>query len=139
MQYRAGFPNKDMALIGGSGYQGYIYVGTGDTTKERITAAHNPVIESSYCISGSYSTATCGHVVLSLDGSFCDDGTCTPDSIVSTIGWTTEDGDSGAPFFQPDGSTDKIRGMHYASGGTYEYAHKWSTIRDTFDVTIVTQ
>jgi hypothetical protein len=113
-------------------------VGGSTGSAEQVTAAHNPAVGSEYCMSGVSTYEHCGLEVYQLDADFCDDDGCTVSLIRSSGGGSAQGGDSGAPFFQPDGSSDKVRGLVIAHLGASLYSHKWSTIASTFDVDIVT-
>ena len=133
-----------MELVGGSAVdQGpYIYVGDNVGTGVHVGGAANPNTSAGpiYCHSGRMTYESCGHEVLSLDGSVCDEAGCTENVIVYDGGDTDAvDGDSGSPFYRYSaGSGDVlIRGLVIAVIGDENYAEKWSKISDHFDVSIL--
>jgi len=140
---RAAFPQKDMELIGTETYGTRIYVGGAAGGSLPVNGAGNPVVGfANYCHSGASTFENCGHRVTSLNGQFCDAAGCTPDLAVFRDGVLPVGGDSGSPFYvrSTDNTSVGMRGMVIARNFATNdvYAHKWTTIRDTFGVSIVT-
>lgn len=132
------FPNPDLELLSGSTYSRYIYVGDLVGTGLPVISAGNPTVGSSYCVSGSFTGTTCSHVVQQLNDQYCDASGCTNDLVRYTGGPNLQDGDSGAPFYLSSGGYAYIRGSVVAVDADGHYVHKWSTIANTYSVSIVT-
>jgi hypothetical protein len=141
VQWRAVFPTYDTELIGGSTYQGRMYVGsiTSGTTHP-VVGAGDPVVNSIYCSGGSFSGEHCNHTIQSTSATLCDgDGTsCTSNLMKFTGGLQLLHGDSGGPVYYKNSSLNlSVRGTIVGVVLSSGYATKWSTIRDRFGVTIV--
>jgi hypothetical protein len=136
---RAGFPAKDMELIGGTTYSGFIYVGDHVGTGVDIEGAGDPLVSANYCVSGFEADESCGHEALALNAQACGEAGCT-NNLVRATDEVTDVGDSGAPFYFKTNGHYYLRGLYigFSAANGVLYAHKWSTVRDTFDVTIVT-
>lgn len=135
---RASFPTWDLELIGGGSYGSYIYTGDLTGTGTHVTSASDPIVNSTYCVSGQSTATTCNHTVSNLNASFCDASGCTPNVIAASGGGSLAGGDSGAPFYFPSGGQVYIRGVTFAKSGGTMYAEKWSTVANHFGVSIVT-
>lgn len=136
---------KDMELVRGEVYGAHIYDGPYPDVDSAspVNGAGNPVIGyDDYCVSGRTTYAHCSHELISNEANLCYAEGCL-DHLSAYSGATfnrTEKGDSGAPWYIRGSSsgTVAIRGMHIAREGTVMYAQKWSTIHDTYNVSIVT-
>ena len=138
MTSRGPFPAYDMALLSGSSYGSYIYMGGSTGTGWRTGAASNPAVGATYCTSGTTTNENCGKVVQSLSASFCDSSGCTYGLASYTGGTSTAGGDSGGPLVLKGSSTVYPRGIHIARAGSTMYAEKWSTISSHLGVPSVT-
>jgi hypothetical protein len=138
VQWRAPFPTRDMELIGGRTYDGWIYTGGEVGVQLKVVNAADPLVNSVYCSSGTISLEHCNHTVNSLSATYCDEEGCTANLVRFTNGNLLANGDSGGPFyFKNANGTLAVRGTLIAKINTNGYAHKWTTIRDNFGVTIV--
>lgn len=138
---RAPISSRDMELIGGKSYGTHIFVGgTNSSTGKKVIGAGDPVVNfTGYCRSGQTTGERCGSKVVSVTANFCPTSGCKRNVIAYTGGTLSQNGDSGAPYYLPSGSSNVyIRGMHIGIGGSTMYAEKWSTIASTLAVTIVT-
>lgn len=139
---QATFPARDIELIGGSTYAAIIYTtgAAGTQGGKSVLSAANPAVDYPlYCRSGAGSFRKCNLRVSTITGEYCSGGgQCTPNVVVyrSLNGEDSTGGDSGGPFYYDDSGGVRIRGMHLGRIGSDMYAHKWSTIRDTFGVYI---
>jgi hypothetical protein len=138
MTSRASFPTWDLALLSGSTYGSYIYMGGSTGVGTPTGAFGNPVVNVNYCTSGSTTYENCGKRVTSLSAQFCDASGCTP-GLASYVGGTsTAGGDSGGPLVLKGSSVVYPRGVHIARSGSTMYAEKWSTVASYWGVTGVT-
>lgn len=134
---RGPFPAWDMALLSGSSYGTYIYMGGSAGNGWPTGPADNPVVGFSYCTSGATTYENCGKVVTSLSASFCDSAGCTHGLASYTGGSSTAGGDSGGPLVLKGSSVVYPRGIHIARSGSTMYAEKWSSISSNFGVSSV--
>lgn len=129
-------------------YAGYIYA-DGATWERRVNDGNDPVINSSYCITGSNSGFKCGWVAKNKGVTACyvDVPQGCMRNLVRTINPNRafQKGDSGGPFYIKGGNlTVGIRGI--VSGITFDGACKcWASmvqgyrsIADYYVATIVT-
>ncbi|MGL5857954.1 MAG: S1 family peptidase [Angustibacter sp.] len=137
MTSKASFPTWDLALLSGSSYGTYIYMGGRTGFGTPTGAAGNPVVGFSYCASGSTTYENCGKVATSLNGSFCDAAGCTPGLATFTGGSAVGPGDSGGPVVFKSGSRVYPRGVVIAGGGATTWAEKYTTVQNYFGVSAV--
>jgi len=140
------YPAIDVARLTGKTYQGYIYA-DGANGERRVNDGNNPVLGSSYCITGRGSGFKCGFVAQQsgITACYLPEG-CTR----NLFGARTSDnrvvqqGDSGGPFFIKGGSlTVGIRGINVARqsdifGNWTSLVQGYRTIADFYVSTIVT-
>ena len=139
---RAPIATRDSELIGGKSYGRSIFTGgTNSTTSKIVEQASDPVVNFvGYCRSGQTTGEHCGQKVISVTANFCPVSGCKTNTIAYNTGGASAGGDSGAPFYIPNGANVQARGIHVGrntSTGTM-YAEKWSVIAATQGVTIVT-
>jgi hypothetical protein len=140
------YPGIDVARVSGKTYQGYIYA-DGANGERRVNDGNNPVLGSSYCITGRSSGFKCGFVAQQSGITACyNPEGCT----YNLYGARTSDnrvfqkGDSGGPFFIKGGSlTVGIRGINVARqsdifGNWTSLVQGYHTIADFYVSTIVT-
>jgi hypothetical protein len=139
VNYRASFPQRDMELVGGGSYTNAIYVGNLTGSSMTVTSAADTVWSyNNYCYSGAVTAENCGKTVYSTNAVGCDDlGNCTFGMVSLTGGGMPLSGDSGAPLYTR-GSSVGIRGLTIGKQTNIMFAEKWSTIVNTFGVTIYT-
>ncbi|MDO5094433.1 MAG: hypothetical protein Q4D79_13640 [Propionibacteriaceae bacterium] len=139
MTNRASFPTRDFALLGGSIYGTYIWMGDSDGIGMMTGAAKDPARGTAYCISGTTTNENCNKRVFSLAGSFCDQSGCTSGLAAYQGGKPSQGGDSGGPLVLKNNTTGRVypRGIHIAGAGNVGYAERWSTISRYFNVTAV--
>jgi hypothetical protein len=142
VRYRAPFPATDALLIGDETNVGRIYTGGATGVGKPVYGAGNPVVGAFYCFSGSVTFETCSHKATDVDEQVCFPDGCTQHLVVLTGGTPPQNGDSGGPAFinGGGGTTVYIRGIIQgkATDNSKFYIHKWTTVRDSFGVTIVT-
>ena len=131
---------RDMELIGGSYYWGYIYTGGVDSsTGMPIVGAGDPVVGyADYCHSGRTTGEHCGHKALSNFAQVCTQSGCKYPVTAWSGGTLIQGGDSGSPFYVKNSSSAWARGMNIATGGSTAYAEKWSRIQARYGVSITT-
>jgi hypothetical protein len=134
---RAPFPAKDAELIGAGTYTHEFYRGALVGTLEDVSGAGNPAVGNTYCASGMWTGTDCNWFMTDLDAEGCWDDGCT-DNLAKAEGTAADHGDSGGPLYIKIDGTYRVRGILVGELGAFGYFTKWSTIRDTFDVTIVT-
>lgn len=140
----AAFPSIDVELIRGKTYAGYIYA-DGASGERRVNDGNDPVIGSSYCITGRSSGFKCGWVAKQKGVKFCylPEG-CTFNLIMVQNGSQLfQLGDSGGPFFIKGGNlTVGIRGIvvarYYDGITTKDYVQGFNVIADYYRAVIVT-
>jgi hypothetical protein len=139
------FPDPDLATIVFKQYAATIYVGGAVGAKAWVVGAANPVVGvKEYCRSGRKTHEKCGLEVLGLNGTKCTQGNCTFNLIryrPTALGGWAQPGDSGAPFYIKNNVGNiLIRGLHIAGNeaGTEDLAHRWTHVRDRYNVTIAT-
>lgn len=143
---RKNYPTNDFEMIGGGSItQGpAIYVGLEDGVRAWVQSAGNTGFNVQYCFSGSISWETCGLYMTDDDYLFCDLDGCTPQTQrFSGSGSGACGHDSGSPFYRYVGaryaSDVTIRGIVIAGDcGNTTTIEKWTKIRDTYNVTIMT-
>ncbi|MET0417705.1 MAG: hypothetical protein ABW022_16965, partial [Actinoplanes sp.] len=126
------FPNPDLAIIGGTSYQGAMYVGGADSLAgSTIVSFGDPVPDyPDYCIGGQTSGERCGHQVAFFGGVLCDSLGCTTDLVVSN-GPQMGQGDSGGPVYVYSvGNVQPVhvRGVLVGRAGGQTYWHRYSTV-----------
>jgi hypothetical protein len=137
---KAAFPNRDMELIGGGNYGLDIYTGLAAGNATLVKAAADPAVgPTNYCHSGAFSFEGCGHHVVSMQASICnDDGSdCTNGVIAFRDGLPPEDGDSGGPFYNYTTGGVTIRGLFLGGARGTFYAERWEQVKAQFAVNIV--
>jgi hypothetical protein len=138
---RAPIASRDMELIGGKSYGSSVFVGgTNSSTGKSVIGAGDPAVNfTGYCRSGQTTGEHCGQKVISVTANFCPTSGCKTNVIAYNTGGASANGDSGAPFYLPSGTSSVYaRGIHVGrntSTGTM-YAEKWSTIASTLGVSI---
>lgn len=138
MTSRAPFPTWDLALLSGSSYGSYIYMGNSTGVGTPTGAFSNPVVGSFYCTSGTTTFENCGKQVTSLSGTFCDAAGCTPALATFQGGTMIAGGDSGGPLVLRGSTTVYPRGVVIARAGSTMFAEKWSTVASFWGVSGVT-
>lgn len=112
----AAYPAIDVTLIRGKTYGGYIYA-DGATGERAVNDGNDPVINSSYCITGRSSGFKCGWVVKASGKTFCyvPEG-CTRNLFTARTSSNAvfQKGDSGGPFFIKGATRVGIRGISVA-------------------------
>jgi hypothetical protein len=123
------FPDPDLAIIVGTTYQGAIYVGgVNSTAGAAVVSFGDPVVGTGgYCWSGQTSGEVCGNTVVALNGQLCDAAGCTNNLTVS-VGPLTQPGDSGSPWFQPEGGGVSIRGITVGVVAGANVWHRYSQV-----------
>lgn len=140
------YPAIDVARLTGKTYQGYIYA-DGSYGERRVNDGNNPVLGSSYCITGRNSGFKCGFVAQQsgITACYLPEG-CTRNlfGARTSDNRVTQLGDSGGPFFIKGGNlTVGIRGIsvarqHDIFGNWTSLFQGYKTIADFYVSTIVT-
>ena len=131
----------DVELLGGQSYAGRIFTGGVTSTSSAPVVAAGAAFAgfNNYCHSSRTTGQSCGHTATSTNGQVCTASGCKSPVIVFTGGNMIQGGDSGGTFYARDGNGGVwIRGNTIASGGGTDYAQPWTTISQTFGLTIVT-
>lgn len=123
------WPYWDFELIRGRTYRPYIYDSA--TTTRPVINATNPLVGSSYCITGRTSRSVCGWTLRKLNQTICyiDIGECFHDlaAFYRSSGLPTQDGDSGGPLWYKYNSPARagIRGV--LSGRGWDWIEGWNS------------
>jgi hypothetical protein len=134
---RAPFPVWDVALISGSSYGSYIYMGDRNGYGSKVLGAGDPVVGAYYCTSGTTTLENCGKRVTSVTATVCTSAGCTP-SVASYVGGNlTQGGDSGGPLVLKASNGVYARGVHIALGGSTMYGERWVSVAGGLGVSIV--
>jgi hypothetical protein len=134
-------PGYDAVLISGSTYQGVVYTGNFQVQGHAsVKNAGDPTVFSlSYCSSGYITSEQCGHHLVNTDTTFCEPSPCIQHVASFEDGMLTEDGDSGAPWYNyPPSGGVVIRGTHLGAIAPDMFIEKQSRIMSTFSVFITT-
>lgn len=138
------FPAIDVELIRGKTYAGYIYA-DGATGERAVNDGNNPVINSSYCITGRSSGFKCGWVAKASGKTYCylPEG-CTYNLFTARTSSNAafQKGDSGGPFYIKGATRVGIRGIAVARSvditGTWtNYVQGYKTISDYYLMPVV--
>jgi hypothetical protein len=129
------YPQLDTALLSGSGYSSYVFVGGSVGSARPVRGAGDVGFEGNYCVSGARTYESCGKEVEKINDSLCDSVGCSEAIRYSPA--STADGDSGAPFYAYYSSgAVAIRGSHIGQLNGKGYATKWSNIAAGHNATI---
>lgn len=139
------YPSIDVELIRGKTYAGHIYA-DGATGERRVNDGNNPVIGSSYCITGRSSGFKCGWVAKQSGITFCylPEG-CTRNLFTAQTSDNRvfQKGDSGGPFYIKGANLSVgIRGISVARsvnilGVWTSYVQGYRTISDYYLMPVV--
>lgn len=126
----AAYPAIDVELVRGKTYAGYIYADSA-TGERRVNDGNDPVIGSSYCITGRSSGFKCSWVAQQKGVKVCfsDRPGCTFDLIATKRSGSNtpfQPGDSGGPYFIKGGNlTVGVRGI--MSGRSADIFGNWTS------------
>ena len=141
------FPDPDIMRIGASSetYTNVIYTDPGIPATRTVTSRTRNS-GGPFCLSGVFSRAVCGAVMVDNDASFCDESGCTYHLYrVETYDQSriiTQGGDSGGPVYYPTGTEGAdARGSIVAgsrTGSYYSFIHNIGSIENALGSSIVT-
>jgi hypothetical protein len=132
---------RDVELVGGSSYWGYMYTGgITSTTGAPVVAAGTAFVGyTNYCHSGRTTGENCGHTATSISGTVCTGSGCKSPVIVFNGGVMIQPGDSGGTFYAKDGAGSVwVRGHVIATDGVTGYAEPFTAVAPLLGVSIVT-